>query len=65
MERHSNLYHGGERFEIQIRILAECYGKPSRRLITEAVMIDEIPGHLTMNNKSEWSYIKLSKVHVQ
>ena len=45
-------------------VLANCYGRPSRRMITEAVLIDEIPRGMTMNNKSEWSNVKLAKVNV-
>ena len=37
----------------------------SRRMITEAVMIGEIPDDMTMNGKNEWSFIKLAKVQVQ
>ena len=64
LQRHANLHHNGGHFEASIRIIAECYGRPSRRMITEAVMIDEIPNDMTMNNKSEWTYVKLAKVQV-
>ena len=62
LQRNANLYHGGGQYETSIRILAKCFGKPSRRLITEAVLIGEIPGDKTMNNKSEWIYVKLAKI---
>ncbi len=64
LQRHGNIYHQdtGGQFEASIRVVARCFGKPSRRLITEAVMIDEIPRGRTMNSKSEWSYVKLSKI---
>jgi hypothetical protein len=62
LQRHANVYHNGGNFEVSIKLLANCFGKPSRRLITEAVMIDEIPEGRTMNNRAEWSYIKLAKV---
>ena len=64
LQRHANIYHEGGHFEAEVKIIARCYGKPSRRLITEAVMIDEIPPDKTMNSKSEWSYVKLAKVQV-
>ena len=64
LQRHASLYHNGGGFEVSLRILAECFGKPSRRMITEAVLIDEIPRGMTMNNKSEWTYVKLNKVQV-
>ena len=60
--KHSMLYHEGKVFEIDVRILSECFGKPTRRMITEAVMIDSVPQEKAMNNKSEWTYVKLSKV---
>ena len=65
MKRHSVLYHEGEDFQTKVKVLAECYGKPSKRLITEAVMIEEIADNSTMNSKSEWTYIKLSRVGIQ
>lgn len=65
LQRHSVLYHDGEDFQTKVKVLAECYGKPSKRLITEAVMIEEIADNSTMNSKSEWSYIKLSRVGIQ
>ena len=60
--KHAELYHGGNDFEIDIDIMKKCFGKPSRRRISEAVLINELPNEKTMNNKAEWSYIKLSKV---
>ena len=47
---------------MDITILSECFGKPTRRMITEAVMIDDVPEEEAMNGKSEWTYVKLSKV---
>ena len=63
--RHSQLYHEGRDFEVDVSILAKCYGKPSRRKITEAVLIDQLPEEESMNSKKEWSYVKLSKVRVE
>ena len=62
--RHSVLYHSSDDFEFNIRVIGKCYGKPSRRLITEAVMIDELSDDETMNNKKEWSYVVLNKIGV-
>ena len=64
LQRHSNLVHNGERYNVDLKVVARCYGKPSRRMITEAVMIGEIPDDHTMNNKSEWNYINLSKMSI-
>jgi hypothetical protein len=61
--KHSILYHNGQEFEFDMKILARCYGKPSRRRISEAVYIDELSDDKTMNSKREWTYIKLNKVN--
>ena len=64
LRRHANLYHRGEEFGASVKVISKCYGKPSRRMITEAVMIDEIPDTRTMNSKTEWTYMKLAKVQL-
>ena len=62
--KHSEEYHEGEQFEVEYKLEARCVGKPSRRMITEAVMIDKLSEGETMNNKTEWGYVKLRKVQV-
>ena len=62
--RHSELYHGGGDFEVEVEVLKSCFGKPSRRMITEAVMIEQLGDRETMNSKREWTYTKLNKVRV-
>ena len=57
-------YHNGGTYNINIKILAQCYGKPTTRMITEAVMIDELPDENSLNSKSEWTYVKLPRVAV-
>ena len=64
LKRHRELYHGGDEVEVGCKILARCFGKPSRRMITEAVYIDELKDSETMNSRREWSYTKLNKVVV-
>ena len=64
LQRHSNIYHEGERFDVDLKILAKCYGRPSRRMITEAVMIEDLPDEEALNNKNEWTYTKLGKMHL-
>ena len=64
LQRHANIYHGGGNYVAELKVLAKCYGKPSKRLITEAVLIDELPDAMTMNGKGEWSYVKLAKVQM-
>lgn len=60
--RHSDLYHGGGEFEVNIAVTQKCFGKPSKRLITESVMIDGVDSNKTMNSKREWTYVNLNKV---
>ena len=64
LHKHSLECHNGEKFEVDVRIIAQCYGKPSTRLITEAVYIEELPKENSMNSKAEWTYIKLPRVEV-
>ena len=60
--RHSQLYHDGKEFKVGVKILKSCFGDPTTRRITEAVMIDELTAEETMNAKSEWTYVKLNKL---
>ena len=62
--KHSLLFHGGQSFDFGVRILQKCYGRPSRRLITEAVLNNELTEAETMNSKREWSFVELDKVSV-
>ena len=63
--RHSIEYHGKKNFEFEIIIESECFGKPTKRMITEAVLIDNMPQDKTMNNKKEWSYVKLNRITIE
>ena len=62
--RHSELYHNGGEFDVRVEVVKDCFGKPSRRMITEAVMIERLKNDETMNHKREWTFTKLNKVHV-
>ena len=64
LHKHSMECHGGEEFDVSVRLLASCYGKPTTRLITEAIHIEEVPEENSMNEKSEWNYVKLPRVAV-
>ena len=64
LHKHAVQYHNGETFNINVKILAQCYGKPTTRMITEAVMIEELPDEHSLNSKSEWTYVKLPRVAV-
>ena len=60
--KHSQQFHQGEKFDIDVKVRSRCFGKPARRMISEAVMIDGLKEEETMNSKKEWSYIKLKKI---
>ena len=62
LKRHADECHGGHRFNFDVSILSKCFGKPSRRLITEAVMIEELKEDEVMNSRKEWCYTCLNKV---
>ena len=62
--RHSLLFHRQNRFDFEVKVLRNCYGKPSRRMITEAVLINELKEDEVMNSKHEWSFVELDKVTV-
>ena len=64
LQKHALQYHNGGTFNIDVKILAQCYGKPTARMITEAVMIEELPDENSLNAKSEWTYVKLPRVAV-
>ena len=64
VKRHMELFHGGRNVEVGCKVLSQCYGKPTRRMIHEAVLIDELEDDETMNSRREWSYVKLNKVRV-
>ena len=62
---HFKQYHNGEQCEIEISIIIKrCFGEPTTRLITEAVLINELTDNDTMNAKSEWNYVKLPRVAI-
>ena len=62
--RHSELYHQGQEFDMVVDVTDRSFGKLSKRMITEAVLIDQLKEEETMNSKQEWTYIKLNKVQV-
>ena len=62
--KHLQQYHNGETVRVDMKIKTQCYGKPTTRMITEAVRIEELPEENSLNSKSEWTYIKLPRVNV-
>jgi len=60
--RHQELFHPDGEFDFEVRVLSKCFGKPTRRMITEAVKIGELKDDESMNSKREWTYIALDKI---
>ena len=61
---HSVLYHSGGDFPIDVKVVDRSFGRPTKRMIAEAVGIDCLGEDETMNSKREWTYTKLNKVQV-
>ena len=64
LHAHAEKCHGGGQFLINIRLLKECYGKPTARIVSEAVLIEDLPTELSLNSKAEWNYVSLPRVTV-
>ena len=62
--QHSEKYHDGQEFQINIKIISRCFGKPTTRLITEAIFINELGDDETLNSRKEWSYVKLPRATI-
>ena len=62
--QHSEQYHDGQEFQLNIKIISRCFGKPTTRLITEAVFINELGDDETLNSRKEWSYVKLPRATI-
>ena len=62
MYKHAESFHEGEEVEFRMGIISKNFGKPTRRLITEAVHIGNLQSEKAMNCKQEWTYVKLNKV---
>ena len=57
-------FHHGGQFKIDVRLLKECYAKPTSRMVSEAVLIQDLPAEQSMNSKAEWTYVRLPRVRV-
>ena len=62
LRKHSLLFHEGKKFELDVKVRSKCFGKPARRMITESVLIEDLKEGETMNNRKEWSYVRLKKI---
>ena len=49
--KHSLLFHEGEKFELDVQVRSKCFGRLARRMITEAVRIEELKEGETMNKR--------------
>ena len=63
--KHSIEHHNGGSFPVEMKILSRCFGKPTRRKITEAVMIQEMAEEESMNNKNEYGFVRIPKVSIE
>jgi hypothetical protein len=64
LRKHAVQYHNGGRFEVDVKIISRCYGKPTSRMISEAVHIQDLPEENSLNSKAEWTYVKLPRVAI-
>ena len=64
LHKHSLECHEGGVFQLDLKLVARCYGAPTTRMITESVHIEELPEENSMNAKSEWTYVRLPRVVV-
>ena len=64
LRKHAVQYHNGGTFEVDVRLLTQSYGKPTTRMISKAVHIQELPDDNSLNSKAEWTYVKLPRVAV-
>ena len=57
-------HHDGKEFQMEVKILSKCFGEPTARMISEAVLIDELNDNETLNSKTEWNYVKLPRAQL-
>ena len=62
---HSKKFHSNQNFGVDVKILSKCFGEPTTRMITEAVLINELSEEETLNSKNEWTYVKLPRATIQ
>ena len=57
--KHSFEEHQGKKIKIGVKVVGNMYGKPTKRMIAEAVNIDELLESESMNEKRGWSFVKI------
>merc|ERR1712240_644371 len=55
--RHSYDEHEGKKIRFDVKVKGNAYGKPSRRMLTEAVYIDDMRMSESMNGKRGWTHV--------
>ena len=61
---HSKIFHNEETVRFEVRIKSKCFGEPTRRMISEAVLINELSDDETLNSRHEWTYVKLPRASI-
>ena len=61
---HSKKFHGNQEFEFDIKVKSKCFGEPTTRLITEAVLIEKLNDAETLNSRNEWTYVRLPRASI-
>ena len=57
LARHSYDEHEGKKIRFDVKVKGNAYGKPSRRMLTEAVYIDDMRMSESMNGKRGWTHV--------
>ena len=55
VQQHKKESHGGRDFKFKVKIKENCFGKPTKRIITEAIKIDNLDRKKSFNRKQGWS----------
>ena len=57
--KHSYKEHQGKKIMMGVKVIGNMYGKPTKRMIAEAVNIDELSESESMNEKRGLSFVKI------
>ena len=61
---HSNVHHNNNDFNVIVTVISQNFGDPTKRLITESIMIEELDDEEILNSKKEWSYVRLPNASI-
>ena len=62
--KHAAKQQDDEKFPMKINVDCQCFDQPSRRLVTEAVMINQMDANESMNRKEEWNYVRIPRIDI-